>query len=295
VCFNPHLTEACYAIAGVAEAQSLSVQTIIDSALAGPQDGPAAQANADLLLSCLQGKPSAEELAQTVHHILGFPSAGATESDAPSDADDDAIITGKYHDAPVGAPARGAALAVLLVQRLLQTAVQESRQVLWWQTPALDSLAGRLANTGDIARNDVSQPTASPASANSGSQEAAAEAADLAASVAAAPLEASERTNAAQQTPVSHSGTGVSDSPPQEHGALSDADTSSAQLLGLLIAGKGNMSLLSDHAMQQVFSQLKCTLDTAGSTSGKRQTACPNLAPISAHIRHQTTCKCVVC
>lgn len=263
--------QAIYAFcvyAGVPEEQSLSVQTLVRSALAGPQQGPAAQANADLILSCLQGNPApAEELAQILHQVLRIPSAGR-EPEAATAEDDNAIITGRYHaDTAVGVSAQNAALAVLLVQRLLQTMTQQSSDVLPWQTPTLDALAYHLASFGSSAHpQDGSQAQA--AAAKSAPQEESAEAGDLAAGVAAAPLDASERTDAAQQPAVSDVSRGVAQMSLGSAAVMTPAEMSCAQLLGLLVSGRGNTSLLSEQAVQQVFHSFKSVLGSEANTQG---------------------------
>ena len=261
--------------AGGADGRALSVQTIISSALAGTQQGPAAQATADLLLSCLQGNPSpAEEFAHTLHHILSLPEEGH-ESEHASAEDDVAIITGKFHDAPKGSSGTGAALAVLLVQRLLQTVLHQPSSVLQWRSPTLDAVATQLANfrsnapsqngsTGG-AEDDVN---AEAAALDSAAQEEAAEAADLAASVAAAPLEASEHTDAAQETADRSISKDALRRNPDSTEAMTEADSSCAELLGLLVCGQGNASLLSDQAALQVFSNLKSALAPEQSMQG---------------------------
>ena len=256
--------------AGGPDGQALSVQTIINSALAGPQQGPAAQATADLLLSCLQGKPSpAEEFAHTLHHILSLSEEGHGSED------DVAIITGKFHDVSRGSSAPGAALAVLLVQRLLQTVLQQPSNVLQWSSPALDAVATQLADFGSttpsqngstgVGKDDLN---AEAAALDPAAQEEAAEAAELAASVAAAPLDASERTDAAQETADSSISQGALQSTPSNAEATTEADSSCAELLGLMVSGKGNASLLSDQAALQVFSDLKSALAPESSVQG---------------------------
>ena len=261
--------------AGGQDGQALSVQTIIDSALAGPQQGPAAQATADLLLSCLQGKPSpAEEFAHTLHHILSLPQEG--HGSEPASAEDDAaIITGKFHDVPKGSSAPGAALAVLLVHRLLQTVLQQPSSVLQWRSPALDAVATQLANFGSTippqngytggAEDDLN---AEAAALDPAAHQEAAEAAELAASVAAAPLDASERTDAAQETADGGISKDALHRNPGSNEAMTEADSSYAELLGLLVSGKGNASLLSDQAALQVFSDLKSALAPESSVQG---------------------------
>ena len=261
--------------AGGADGGALSVQTIISSAIAGPQQGPAAQATADLLLSCLQGKPSpAEEFAHTLHHILSLPQEGHGSEHA-SPENDVAIITGKFHDMPKASSGPGAALAVLLLQRLVQTVLQQQSSVLQWRSPTLDAVATKLANFGsmtpsqngftEVANDDLN---AEAAALDSAAQEEAAEAADLAASVAAAPLDASERTGAAQE---SADGSISKDAVQRNLGsteAMTEADRSCAELLGLLVCGKGNASLLSDQAALQVCSNLKSALAMEQSMQG---------------------------
>ena len=268
----PEIEWRRYAHAGTSGGQLLSIQAITDNAQAGPQHGPAAQANADLLLSCLQGKSTpADEFTHTLSQILGLSSADV-EADDPSPEESDAIITGKYHEASVGLHASGAALAVRLVQRLLQTVVQQPSLVLQWQTPVLDSLASLLARPGDSVSptqgNSDESNHAAPPAGDSASRQTAADAADLATSVAAAALDASEHTDAAQETPVSHISNGASGLSREGPASMSQADTSCAQLLGMLVSGIGNISLLSDQAVQQVLSQLKSTLETADSVQG---------------------------
>ena len=261
--------------AGGPDGRALSVQTIINSALTGPQQGPAAQATADLLLSCLQGKPSpAEEFAHTLHHILSLPKEGP-ESERASAEDDVATITGKFHDVPRASSGPGAALAVLLVQQLLQTVLQQPSSVLQWRSPALDAVATQLANFGStmpsqngstgVTKDDV---TAEAAALDPAAQEEAAEAADLAASVAAAPLDASERTDAAQEAADSGIRQGTLRRNLGSAEATTEAESSCAELLGLLVCGKGNASLLSDQAALQVFSNLKSALAPEQSTQG---------------------------
>ncbi|DBB01874.1 TPA: hypothetical protein ACH3X1_000476 [Trebouxia sp. C0004] len=260
---------------GGQDKRALSVQTIISSALAGPQQGPAAQATADLLLSCLQGKPNpAEEFAQTLHHILSLPQEGH-QSEHASAEDDVAIITGKFHDVSMGSSGPGAALAVLLVHRLLQTVVQQPSNVLQWRSPALDAVATQLADFGSTtpSQNGATGGTKDDVSAEAtaldpAAQKEAAEAADLAASVAAAPLDASERTDAAQETTDGGISKGVLERNVGSPEAITEADSSCAELLGLLVCGKGNSSLLSDPAALQVFSNLKTALASEQSMQG---------------------------
>ena len=259
---------------GEQDAQSLSVQTIISSALAGPQHGPAAQATADLLLSCLQGKPSpAQELAHTLHALLDLPAPHTSRSQAPSG----------------GTDTKGAALGVLLVQRLLQTVVQHPSQVLDWRHHDLDSLACHLVKvSGSTSASESSVPAdkhQSSFGAESGrlkADDAAADTASLAASVASAPLDASEQTAAAQETPVSDISYGLAHVALQQAGGCVQAGgggvqaggggvqgiSSRAHLLGVLISGKGNVSLLTDHAVQQVLSHFKASLESTGDQSG---------------------------
>lgn len=256
-----------YVCTGEQTAQSLSIQSIINSALAGAQQGPAAQANADLLLSCLQGKPSpAQELANTLHTLLGLPTPPASSTQAPNGG---RIAT------------RGAALAVVLVQRLLQTVVQHPTQVLDWRNRDLDSLACCLAKAGG-----AKQPTDSTDSIQASSQtesqrletdnasadaaatdEASAGTASLATQVAAAALDASEQTAAARGTVVTHIISGVTSmglQPGAANHAVQDF-SSCAQLLGALVRGEGNVSLLTDQAMHEVLSHFQACLQAAGS------------------------------
>ena len=255
--------------AGGPDGGALSVQTIISSALAGPQQGPAAQASADLLLSCLQGKPSpAEEFAHTLHHILSLEEGHGSQ-------DDVAIITGKFHDVPKGSSGPGAALAVLLVHRLLQTVLQQPSSVLQWRSPALDVVATQLANFGSTMPSQNGSPgtteddvSSEAAALDPAAQKEAAETADLAASVAAAPLDASERTDAAQEIADGSNSKDALQSTPGSAEAATEADSSCAELLGILVSGKGHASLLSDQAALQVFSNLKAALASEHSMQG---------------------------
>ena len=173
---------------------------------------------------------------------------------------------------------QGAALAYLLVQRLLDTVLQQPSQVLQWQTPALDSLAWYLAGA-DKPQASSATPASSPspssrcqsAAPTAAPQQAAAQAADLAISVAAAPLDASERSDAALASAGNQSSKAGSES-----GALSKADIVCAQLLGVLVAGKGSTSMLSDQAVKQVFSQIKSVLQRPAGMRVRcqRQDAC---------------------
>jgi len=288
--------------AGGQDGGPLSVQTIISSALAGPQQGPGAQATADLLLSCLQGKPSpAEEFAHTLHHILSLPQEGH-QSEHASAADDVAIITGKFHDVPKGSSAPGAALAVLLVKRLLQTMLQQPSSVLQWRSPTLDAVATQLANFGSTAPSQ-NGPTggakddlnAEAAALDPAAQEEAAEAADLAASVAAAPLDASERTDAAQETADGNISKEALHRNPDSTEATTEADSSCAELLGLLVCGKGNASLLCDQAALQVFSSLKSALAPEQSMQGMIFLSCTlgsNACHFACCRHHQTSSGC---
>ena len=245
---------------GEPDAQSLSIQTIISSALAGPQHGPAAQATADLLLSCLQGKPSpAQELADTLHAFLGLPIPDASHSQAPHED----IAT------------NGAASGVLLVQRLLQTVVQHPSQVLNWRHQDLDSLACHLVKVGDsIPASESPAPADNHRSgfqAESGRPEAdntAADTASLAESVASAPLDPSEQTAAAQESPFSETSHELAKGALQQAGGGVQDISSSAQLLGVLICGKGNVSLLTDRAIQQVLCHFKASLESTEKYSG---------------------------
>ena len=244
----------------------MSLQSVLDSALAGPQGGPSAQANADLLLSCIQGQDApATELAHTLSQVLGFTSAPSDSSPA---ADSDAIITGRYSEEPSGVSARGAAFAVLLVQRLLQTDAQKASHVLKWQSPELDSLACKLASAETASAAAAADDAVSSKERSNGSapvQEAASQAADLAVSVAAASLDASEQTKSAQQTSMDNINNGVAELDLQEDATLGEADASCCQLLGFLISGKGNASLLSDQAVHQIFSSLASQLEPKAS------------------------------
>ncbi|KAL3158795.1 hypothetical protein ABBQ32_011522 [Trebouxia sp. C0010 RCD-2024] len=250
---------------GEPDVHALSIQSVINSALAGPQHGAAAQANADLLLSCLQDKPSpAQELAKALHALLGLPIPPAS---TPREPNNGRIAT------------RGAATAVLLVQRLLQTVVQHPSQVLDWRSPDLDSVACHLANAGSAmppsGTSDAAHSTHPSSQAESRqlgtdgatADKANADTASLAAQVAAAPLDASEQTAAAQQTAVNRISSGLVNmdlqSDAADHG-VHDLD-SCALLLGALISGKGNVSLLSDQAVDQVLSSFQATLHAAGS------------------------------
>ena len=245
---------------GDQDAQSLSIQTIISSVLAGPQHGPAAQATADLLLSCLQGKPSpAQELAHTLHVLLGLPLPHPSRSQASNS----------------GTAAKGTALALLLVQRLLRTVVQHPSQVLDWRHRDLDSLACHLIKVGDsMPASDSSVPASNLQAglqADSGRSEAdnaAADTASLAASVASAPLDASEQTAAAHETPASEISHEMALVALQHAGGGAQDISSSAQLLGTLICGKGNMSLLTDDAVQQVLCHFKASLESKEDHSG---------------------------
>ena len=245
---------------GEQDTQSLSIQTIISSASAGPQHGPAAQATADLLLSCIQGKPSpAQELAHTLHALLDLPTPHASRNQAPTGD----IAT------------KGAALGVLLVQRLLQTVVQHSSQVLDWRHHDLDSLACHLVKVGDSTpASESSVPADNHQSGfrdESGrleADDAAADTASLAASVASAPLDASEQTAAAQETPVSQISDGLAHFGLQQAGGGVQDISSSAQLLGCLVSGKGSVSLLTDQAVQQVLSRFKASLESTADHSG---------------------------
>ena len=255
-----HLTNLAICT-GEQDAQSLSIQTIISSALAGPQHGLAAQATADLLLSCLQGKPSpAQELANTLHAFLGLPVPDVSHTQAP-------------RRFPA---AKGAALGVLLVQRLLQTVVQHPSQVLDWRHQDLDSLACHLVIAG--ASMQASESPGLPGSHQSGlpaesghleAHTAAADTASLAASVASAPLDASEQMAAAQETPVGEISHGLAHSALQQDGGGAQDTSSIAQLLGVLISGKGSVSLLTDHAVQQVLCHFRASLESTGDHSGK--------------------------
>ena len=251
---STHLTDVG-GCTGEQDAQSLSIQTIISSAQTGPQNGPAAQANADLLLSCLQGKPSpAQELANTLHALLGLPMPQASGSEATDD----------------GIAKKGAALAELLVQRLLQTLVQQPSQLLDWRNSDLDSLSCHLVTVGDpLPASDTSADKLQAGfQAVSGHDNTAADTASLAVSVAAAPLDASERTAAAQETPVTHISHGLARMGLQEDGPGAQDIDSRAQLLGTLISGKGTVSLLTDEAVQQVLCHIKASLQSSGSESG---------------------------
>ena len=243
------------------------METMIGSALAGPQQGPAAQANADLLLSCLQGKPyPAQELANTLHYILGLPIPDA------SDAASDTRTSGR---SPItSSVSGGTALAVLLIQRLLQTTVQQGSHVLDWQTPNLDALACQLATFDDATTppaspatdEHVSEAESLPEKTNKAADDStAADTASLAASVAAAPLDPPEQTAAAQETPLSHISNGLSHMHLQRGTSSTD---DSAQLLGLLISGKGHVSLLTDWAVQHVMTKLVKRLESAESHPG---------------------------
>lgn len=222
--------------------------------------GPGAQASADLLLSCLQGKPSpAQELADTLHNLLGLPSPDAPHRQAP---------TG-------GISTKGAALGVLLVQRLLQTVVQHPSQVLDWRSHDLDKLADQLVTAADsVPASDSAAAADNPqagSQADSGRLEAdtaTSDTASLAASVAAAPLDASERTAAAQETPVGDISNGLAHLSLKQ--AVADVQElgSGAQLLGLLISGKGHVSLLIDQAVQEVLRRFKASLESVGDHSG---------------------------
>lgn len=261
---------------GALEGQALSLQTVLDSALAGPQGGPSAQANADLLLSCIQGQDApATQLANTLSQVLGVTSAPGDSSPV---IDSDAIVTGRYSEEPSGVSARGAAFAVLLVQRLLHTDAQKAGHVLKWQSPELDALACKLICTETAADavnseqrgGDPVSETTQAGGDSAPAQEDAAQAGDLAVSVAAASLDASEQTEAAQQTPLDYINSGVAELGLEDDTALDEADASCCQLLGLLISGKGNASLLSDQAVHQTLSSLASQLECKV-TAGKAQ------------------------
>ena len=248
--------------AGASEGQALSLQSVLDSALAGPHRGPSAQANADLLLSCIQSQDvPATQLAHTLSQILGFTSAPSDSSPA---AGSDAIITGRYSEEPSGVSARGAAFAVLLVQRLLQTDAQKASHVLKWQSPELDALACKLASS-ETAANVSSEEQGDDSALV---QQQATQAGGLAISVAAASLDASEQTDAAQQTPLEYINNGVAELHLEDDTALGEADASCCQLLGLLISGRGNASLLSDQAVHQILSSLASQLESKA-TAGR--------------------------
>ena len=161
------------------------------------------------------------------------------------------------------------------MQRLLQTVVQHPSQVLNWRHQDLDSLACHVVKVGDSI-----PASESPAPADnhrlgfqdeSGRPEAdntAADTASLAATVASAPLDASEQTAAAQESPASETSHGLANSALQQAGGGVQNISSSAQLLGLLISGKGNVSLLTDHAVQQVLCHFKASLESTGNYSG---------------------------
>ena len=254
--------------AGAQEAQSLSIQTIISSALAGAQHGLAAQANADLLLSCLQRQPSpAHNLAEALHAILGLPiptvsdgSPGLSAAQNSGHAkDSDAVQSSQ-------AAFRGAPFAVLLVQRLLHTTVQQPSQVLDWHSPALDSLACQLAAFASASAS-AGMPGARAVEAEGAADDhAVSDTASLAASVAAAPLDASEQTAAAQETPIGYISNGLSRLDMQQE---SGNKNSCAQLLGLCISGIGNVSLLTDQAVEKVLLLFTKSLEAAASHPGK--------------------------
>ena len=225
--------------------------------MAGPLQGPGAQASADLLLSCLQGKSlPAQELADTLHALLDPPSPDAPHSQAPHG----------------GIAPKGAALGALLVQRLLQTVVQHPSQVLDWRSEDLDKLADQLVTAADIVPASDSAAAADNSQADSGRSEvdkAPSDTASLAASVAAAPLDASEQTAAAQQTPVGDISNGLAHLGLKQAAAHVQDTGSCAQLLGLLIGGKsGHVSLLTDQAVQGVLCRFKASLESDGDHSG---------------------------
>ena len=86
--------------------------------------------------------------------------------------------------------------------------------------------------------------------------------------MAAAPLDASEHTDAAQQTAVTDVSRGVAQMRLGSAAVMTPADMSCAQLLGLLVSGKGNTSLLSEQAVQHVFHSCKSVLGSEANTQG---------------------------
>lgn len=157
------------------------------------------------------------------------------------------------------------------MQRLLQTVVQHPSQVLDWRSHDLDRLADQLVTAADSVPASDSAAAADSPQADSGRLEddkAASDTASLAASVAAAPLDASEQTAAAQETPVGDISNGLA------HLGLTQADAevldmgSCAHLLGLLIGGKAHVSLLTDQAAQAVLCRFKASLESVGDHSG---------------------------
>lgn len=159
------------------------------------------------------------------------------------------------------------------MQRLLQTVVQHPSQVLDWRSHDLDSLADQLvtAAADSVPASDSGAAADNP-QADSGRPEAdkaASDTASLAASVAAAPLDASEQTAAAaQQTPVSDISNGLAHLGLEQAAADVHNIGSCAQLLGLLIGGKGHVSLLTDQAVQGVLCRFKASLQSVGDHPG---------------------------
>lgn len=161
------------------------------------------------------------------------------------------------------------------MQRLLQTVVQHPSQVLEWRSYDLDKLADQLVTAADsmLASDSavVSDNPQAGSQADSGrlhGDKAASDTASLAASVAAAPLDASEQTAAAQETPVGDISNGLAHLGLKQAAADVPEIGSCAQLLGLLIGGKGHVSLLTDQAVQEVLCRFKASLESFGDHSG---------------------------
>ena len=288
--------------AGGTELRGLSLDSILQSSLSAPLEGPAAHANAELLLSCIHGKPDpAVELATILQQLVQMPSdyiadasaniaSAVSETTGKADAGGDAEATEQQADA---APPPGQVLALLLVQQLLSS-LQQASQVLQWQCDELDALACQLVDMHSRSSPEVSRKYSQAGAQQQTGSDAAALAA-VAENVASAALNrdaASSGNEASQIKPSSGDQEPHTPQTPRGGGSMLDMKEwhkqlqkelelerqpahlemptfdntgyPSAQLLGLLIKGKGTTSLLSDAVVQKMLSQLQETLAHPG-------------------------------
>lgn len=302
--------------AGGTELRGLSLDSILQSSLSAPLEGPAAQASADLLLSCIHGKPDpAVQLATILQQLVEMPSdytadataniaSAVSEITGKADAGDNAEATEQQADA---APHPGQVLALLLVQQLLSS-LQQASQVLQWQCDELDALACQLVDMHSRSSPEVSRKY-SQAGAQQQTGSDASGLAAVAENVASAALSgdaASSGNEAGQIKPSSgHQEPHMPQTAPGGGSMLGDMeewhkqlqkklelerqpahlelptfdDTGypSAQLLGLLIKGKGTTSLLSDAVVQKILSQLQEALRQSGTEHSHSRDICYSL------------------
>lgn len=228
----------------------MSLDAILQSSLRGPLEGPAAHANANLLLSCIQGKPTpAVELANILHQLVHSPDLAAEATAGVASGVSEIIGKGNAEETEANAEQEGAAVkpehefALLLVQQLLAS-LQQASQALQWHCSELDALACQL----------VDMHGTSP------------------------PGLAAQQQTVSDPTPLFHSS--------EEHRrwrqrqrkteekrekdvpmTFDNAGYEVAQLLGLLLKGRESSSLLSDVTVQEILSKVKVTLEERGTSS----------------------------